>query len=53
MKGKTYQDGKTINNSILNDCSNIFGKNCFFKIILMYLSNKVVGKEFSFQTSFR
>ena len=40
--------GKTINNSFLGTvCSTIFCANCLFKNILMYLSTKLVAKEFS------
>ena len=43
-----------INNSFLGTiCSNIFCENCLFKNILMYLSTKLVGKEFFFNTTFR
>ena len=39
--------GKTINNSFLGTvCSTIFCANCLFKNILMYLSTKLVAKEF-------
>ena len=37
----------TMNNSFLGTvCSNIFCENCLFKNIFMYLSTKLVGKEF-------
>ena len=40
--------GNTINNSFLGTvCSNIFFDYCLFKKVLMYLSTKLVGKEFS------
>ena len=46
--------GNPINNSFLGTiCSDIFCENCLFKNILMYLSTKLVGKEFFFNTTFR
>ena len=41
--------GNTINNSFLGTvCSSIFCDYCLFKKVLMYLSTKLVGKEFFF-----